>query len=150
RGHVDRGIRGRGLFGGAAVALDRRRLGGGVRGGVLVGRGIRVDGAVRAAEMRGEEGEEEGATVHRPKEPGRAVDRLSFVSEAGKYERSRPSPTPGHRHREARTREGLRMRVFEVIIALLLGGAALTALSKRIGAPYPAMVALAGAALALI
>jgi monovalent cation/hydrogen antiporter len=42
------------------------------------------------------------------------------------------------------------MRVFEVVIALLLGGAALAAVSRRIGAPYPALVALAGAALALI
>ena len=42
------------------------------------------------------------------------------------------------------------MEVFEVIIALLVGGAALAALARRIGAPYPALVALAGAALALI
>src|SRR3954463_8123651 len=42
------------------------------------------------------------------------------------------------------------MRVFEVIIALLLGGAALAAVARRFGAPYPALVALAGAALALI
>jgi monovalent cation/hydrogen antiporter len=42
------------------------------------------------------------------------------------------------------------MRVFEIVIALLLAGAALTALSRRIGTPYPAMVALAGAALALV
>src|SRR5215218_105578 len=42
------------------------------------------------------------------------------------------------------------MHVFEIIIALLLAGAALTAVSRRIGTPYPAMVALAGAALALI
>src|SRR5256885_4383691 len=45
---------------------------------------------------------------------------------------------------------GEAMRVFEVVIALLLGGAALAALARRIGAPYPALVALAGAALALI
>ena len=42
------------------------------------------------------------------------------------------------------------MHVFEVIIALLVGGAALAAVARRIGAPYPALVALAGAALALI
>jgi CPA1 family monovalent cation:H+ antiporter len=42
------------------------------------------------------------------------------------------------------------MRVFEVVIAMLLGGAALAALARRFGAPYPALVALAGAALALI
>lgn len=42
------------------------------------------------------------------------------------------------------------MRVFEVVIALLLGGAALAALARRMGAPYPALVAFAGAALALI
>src|SRR5687767_5003257 len=42
------------------------------------------------------------------------------------------------------------MQVFEIIIALLLVGAGLTALSRRIGTPYPAMVALAGAALALV
>ncbi|HET9594021.1 MAG TPA: Na+/H+ antiporter [Anaeromyxobacteraceae bacterium] len=42
------------------------------------------------------------------------------------------------------------MLVFELVIALLLGGAALTALSRRIGTPYPALVALAGAGLALV
>jgi len=42
------------------------------------------------------------------------------------------------------------MKVFEVVIALLVGGAALAAVARRIGAPYPALVALAGAALALI
>ncbi len=42
------------------------------------------------------------------------------------------------------------MEVFEVVIALLLAGAALAALARRIGAPYPALVALAGAALALV
>src|SRR4051812_17210775 len=42
------------------------------------------------------------------------------------------------------------MDVFQVIIALLLGGAALAAVARRIGAPYPALVALAGAALALV
>jgi CPA1 family monovalent cation:H+ antiporter len=42
------------------------------------------------------------------------------------------------------------MYVFEIIITLLLVGAGLTTLSRRIGTPYPAMVALAGAALALI
>src|SRR5215207_3195599 len=42
------------------------------------------------------------------------------------------------------------MEVFEVVIALLVGGAALAAVARRIGAPYPALVALAGAALALI
>ena len=34
------------------------------------------------------------------------------------------------------------MAVFEVVIALLLGGAALAALARRVGAPYPALVAL--------
>ena len=42
------------------------------------------------------------------------------------------------------------MYVFEVIIALLLGGAGLTLLARRIGTPYPALVALAGAGLALV
>jgi CPA1 family monovalent cation:H+ antiporter len=42
------------------------------------------------------------------------------------------------------------MQVFEIVIALLLAGAALAALARRIGAPYPALVALAGAALALV
>lgn len=42
------------------------------------------------------------------------------------------------------------MEVFEIIIALLLVGAALAALARRIGAPYPALVAFAGAGLALI
>ena len=42
------------------------------------------------------------------------------------------------------------MAIFEIIIALLLAGAFLAAVSRRIGAPYPALVALAGAALALV
>src|SRR5919106_1178015 len=42
------------------------------------------------------------------------------------------------------------MEVFEVVIALLVGGAVLAALARRIGVPYPALVALAGAGLALI
>jgi Na+/H+ antiporter len=42
------------------------------------------------------------------------------------------------------------MKVFEIVVALLLGGAALAAVARKFGAPYPALVALAGAALALI
>jgi monovalent cation/hydrogen antiporter len=42
------------------------------------------------------------------------------------------------------------MEVFEIVIAMLLGGAALAALARRFGTPYPALVALAGAGLALI
>jgi monovalent cation/hydrogen antiporter len=42
------------------------------------------------------------------------------------------------------------VEVFEIVIALLLGGAGLTILSRRLGAPYPALVALAGAGLALV
>jgi len=42
------------------------------------------------------------------------------------------------------------MHVFEIVIALLLLGAALAAGARRIGAPYPALLALAGVALALM
>src|ERR1700755_960711 len=42
------------------------------------------------------------------------------------------------------------MEVFEIVVAMLLGGAALAAVARRFGAPYPALVALAGAALALV
>jgi Na+/H+ antiporter len=42
------------------------------------------------------------------------------------------------------------MEVFEIIIALLLGGAILAAVARRIATPYPALVAIAGATLALI
>lgn len=42
------------------------------------------------------------------------------------------------------------MFVFEVVIALLLVGALLTLWADRLGVPYPALLALAGAALALI
>ncbi|HEX2831595.1 MAG TPA: Na+/H+ antiporter [Thermoanaerobaculia bacterium] len=42
------------------------------------------------------------------------------------------------------------MEIFEIVIALLLGGAGLAALARRIATPYPALVAVAGAALALI
>jgi NhaP-type Na+/H+ or K+/H+ antiporter len=42
------------------------------------------------------------------------------------------------------------MEVFELVITLLLVGAALAALARRLNLPYPALLALAGAALALI
>jgi hypothetical protein len=42
------------------------------------------------------------------------------------------------------------MQVCEVVIAMLLGGAILATIARRFGAPYPALVALAGAALALV
>lgn len=42
------------------------------------------------------------------------------------------------------------MEVFEIVIALLLGGALLAAIARRIATPYPALVAIAGAALALV
>ncbi|HWW59987.1 MAG TPA: cation:proton antiporter, partial [Thermoanaerobaculia bacterium] len=42
------------------------------------------------------------------------------------------------------------MEVFEIVIALLLGGAGLAALARRVSTPYPALVAMAGAALALV
>ena len=42
------------------------------------------------------------------------------------------------------------MHVFEIVIVLLLLGAALAAGARHIGAPYPALLALAGAALALM
>jgi Na+/H+ antiporter len=42
------------------------------------------------------------------------------------------------------------MRLFELVIGLLLGGAALAALARRGGLPYPALLALAGAGLALV
>src|SRR4051812_16366529 len=41
------------------------------------------------------------------------------------------------------------MVVFEIVIALLVGGALLAAVARRISTPYPALVAIAGAALAL-
>ena len=42
------------------------------------------------------------------------------------------------------------MAVFELVIALLLVGAGLSAVARRAKAPYPALLALAGAALALL
>jgi monovalent cation/hydrogen antiporter len=42
------------------------------------------------------------------------------------------------------------MQVFELVVALLLVGAALAGLARRLGMPYPALLALAGAALALV
>src|SRR5690242_9620678 len=42
------------------------------------------------------------------------------------------------------------MRLFELVIALLMIGAALAALARRLNAPYPALLALAGAGLALL
>jgi CPA1 family monovalent cation:H+ antiporter len=42
------------------------------------------------------------------------------------------------------------MALFELIIALLFAGAVLTAWSRRVGVPYPALLSLAGAAAALL
>ncbi|HET7435243.1 MAG TPA: sodium:proton antiporter [Thermoanaerobaculia bacterium] len=42
------------------------------------------------------------------------------------------------------------MQVFQIVIALLLGGALLAALARRMAMPYPALVAIAGAALSLL
>ena len=42
------------------------------------------------------------------------------------------------------------MPVFELVITLLLVGAVLAAVARRMNAPYPALLALAGAALALL
>ena len=42
------------------------------------------------------------------------------------------------------------MALFELVLVLLLCGAVLTALAQRIGAPYPALLAIAGLALALV
>jgi monovalent cation/hydrogen antiporter len=42
------------------------------------------------------------------------------------------------------------MDVFEIVIAMLLGGAGLAALARRMATPYPALVAVAGAALAFV
>jgi Na+/H+ antiporter len=42
------------------------------------------------------------------------------------------------------------MQVFELVIGLLLAGAALAALARRAGLPYPALLALAGAGVALM
>ncbi len=42
------------------------------------------------------------------------------------------------------------MAVFEITIALLLVGALLAALARRVGAPFPAFLAVAGAGLALV
>src|SRR5436309_3615356 len=42
------------------------------------------------------------------------------------------------------------MAVFQIVIALLVGGAVLAAIARRLSMPYPALVAIAGAALALL
>src|SRR5438128_12652309 len=42
------------------------------------------------------------------------------------------------------------MAVFELVLTLLLVGAVLAALARRFNVPYPALLALAGAALALL
>ena len=42
------------------------------------------------------------------------------------------------------------MNLFELVIALLLGGAVLAAAARRLALPYPALLALAGAGLALV
>ncbi|HJU20783.1 MAG TPA: sodium:proton antiporter, partial [Stellaceae bacterium] len=42
------------------------------------------------------------------------------------------------------------MAVFELVLALLLGGIGLTLLAPRLGVPWPALLALAGAALAFV
>jgi Na+/H+ antiporter len=51
---------------------------------------------------------------------------------------------------EGQTARRETMEIFEIVIALLLVGAVLVVVARQIGAPYPALVALAGAMLALI
>lgn len=41
------------------------------------------------------------------------------------------------------------MQTFEILVALLLAGTVLAAAARHFGAPYPALVALGGAAIAL-
>jgi Na+/H+ antiporter len=55
---------------------------------------------------------------------------------AGAQDRTTPGAAPLH--------------IFETVIVLLLIGAALAGIARRIGAPYPALLALAGAGLALV
>jgi Na+/H+ antiporter len=45
---------------------------------------------------------------------------------------------------------GIHVHVFELVIMLLLAGAGLAALARWIGTPYPALIALGGALLALV
>lgn len=45
---------------------------------------------------------------------------------------------------------GPAMAVFELVIALLFAGALLSTWARRLHAPYPALLALSGAALALL
>ncbi len=56
--------------------------------------------------------------------------------------------TAGRQHRT--TPGVVPLHIFEAVIVLLLIGAGLAALARRIGAPYPALLALAGAGLALV
>src|SRR3954454_8624323 len=42
------------------------------------------------------------------------------------------------------------MALFQIVIALLFAGALLTSWARRLSIPYPALLALAGAALALL
>ena len=42
------------------------------------------------------------------------------------------------------------MQLFELVVALLIGAAVLTTVSRRIGAPYPVVLAIAGACLAVL
>jgi Na+/H+ antiporter len=42
------------------------------------------------------------------------------------------------------------VELFEIVITLLIAGAAFTAVARRLGIPYPALLALAGAGLALL
>lgn len=42
------------------------------------------------------------------------------------------------------------MQVFEVVVALLVGGALMAMAARRVGAPYPALLAVAGVVLALL
>jgi CPA1 family monovalent cation:H+ antiporter len=57
---------------------------------------------------------------------------------------------PAHGPEQDRPLQEPGLEIFETVIALLLIGAALAALARRIGAPYPALLALVGAGLALV
>src|SRR5690242_9025635 len=76
---------------------------------------------------------------------------MSEASRIGTTSADRRFTQPRHGVDVVRDRvPGAVMILFELVIALLLAGALLTAWSRRIGVPYPTLLALGGAAAAFL
>jgi Na+/H+ antiporter len=143
----------------AASAITGRDASG--RGAVLVGELLQAAKSTRALiARRGGVTKTSGGNAHLMFRPGAGQGksrRPEAHGDRGELVAAYPGdPSPKHAVAPALTpRRGRAisravMAVFELVIALLVVGALLAAAARRVKAPYPALLALAGAVLALV